>query len=80
MLNDEQRLQYNELKQDFAAVNEENRLLKNQIEAVIKLEEKCLQRNVDAYDLIRNLSEWIIFEEKRPDIKRNIQHLINGKG
>lgn len=79
LVNDEVRLQYEEIKKDFLELKEENKVLKAQIEAVIKLEENCLQRNVEANDLIRNLCEWIIFEEKRTEVKRNIAYLINGK-
>lgn len=79
MVNDEIRLQYDELKEGFAELKEENKVLKDQIKSVIELEEKCLKRNVEANELIKNLSEWIIFEERRPEIKRNIAYLINNK-
>lgn len=72
MLNDEMKSVYSEIK-------EKNKQMEKKIEELVKLEADCLQRNIEANELIRNLTEWIIFEEKRPEIKRNIAYLINGK-
>lgn len=53
-----------------------NRELLERMKKLEKLEEDCLQRNVDANDLVRNLVEFIIFDEGRPEKKRDLIMLL----
>lgn len=76
LVNDEVRIQYDGLKKEMAEIRKENAELKEQLIAVTQMEERCLDQNVKANELIRNLCEWIIFEERRPQIKIAIRESL----
>lgn len=69
MVNDEIRIQYNEIK-------DKNKELEKKVEEIVTLEAECLKRNVEANELIKNLCEWIIFEERRSEIKNNLKEIL----
>src|SRR5882757_10013456 len=76
LVNDEIRIQYDGVKKEIVEMRKENAELKLQLAEVAQMEERCLDQNVKANELIRNLCEWIIFEEKRPKIKITLSHIL----
>lgn len=52
--------------------------MRNMLKLSLELEEKCLQQNVRANEVNRNLAEWIIFSEKRDEIREAIGKLLKG--
>jgi septal ring factor EnvC (AmiA/AmiB activator) len=76
LVNDEIRIQYDGLKKEMSEIRKENAALKDQLINVERMEERCLDQNVKANELIRNLCEWIIFEENRAQIKITLSHIL----
>lgn len=75
-LYDELRKEMVDIKTEINQVRIENEALKQQLIKVTGMEERCLDQNVKANELIRNLAEWIIFVEKREQIKLNMREIL----
>ena len=67
---------YDELRIEIDKVRTENEAIKQQLVQVTGMEQRCLEQNVKANEMIRNLAEWIIFAEKRDQIKINMREVL----
>lgn len=61
---------------DITKLKQQINNLEKKLSVVTRMEEDCLDQNVKSNELIRNLVEYIIFEERRVDIAKNISLLL----